>query len=584
MAKKSTKQEEKMLQEIRKLSKLEANKTCVDCPEKMPSYINSTHNTFVCTKCSGIHRELQFKVKGISMTVFTPEDVQAMQHGGNAVHNAKYMARYSPRDMPIPNGSDVSKLREFIRAKYLEKRWYDPNAAVPESDAAPIHYNDEADRKRTNTVERRPSTTTIASAAPQTKPQDNGGGLLDFMDSTPAPVPQTHVNNNNNNFSTNSQFDMFSSPAVQSSTTSFSSSHVAPVSSSSSSNTFDAFGTSTTHTSSQSTFDAFGSQSHQPPVSHSSNTFDAFGTTSTPAQNTSFNSFSTPVQTTTTSTSHTFDAFGTTSLPHTQPSNAFNSAPVDLFGSHSVQPSNSFNPTPVTHAPVSVAPAPVAPAPAAPAKPNFDAFDALSLDTPPAPLGTSAGSANPFGPPATPVGVNTGYGGYNQPPHQPQGYGVPPQPSGYGAYGQQPQPAAYGGYGVPPQPQPGAPSGYAGYGQPQPGYGAPRPAGYPGAPPVQPQGYGGYGYGVPPVAPQGYGVPPQSQPQPGAYGAPPQSQPGYGQPPQQSKPAPVAEVDPFASMTGAAWGSADRSKSNDHTPAKTPQTNVAASANPFDLF
>ena len=47
-------QEEKCLQEIRRLAKVEANKSCVDCPEKMPSYINFTHHTFVCTKCSGI--------------------------------------------------------------------------------------------------------------------------------------------------------------------------------------------------------------------------------------------------------------------------------------------------------------------------------------------------------------------------------------------------------------------------------------------------------------------------------------------------------------------------------------------------
>eukprot|EP00604_Paraphysomonas_vestita_P003461 CAMPEP_0174820466 /NCGR_PEP_ID=MMETSP1107-20130205/4316_1 /TAXON_ID=36770 /ORGANISM="Paraphysomonas vestita, Strain GFlagA" /LENGTH=500 /DNA_ID=CAMNT_0016035869 /DNA_START=1087 /DNA_END=2592 /DNA_ORIENTATION=+ len=500
------------------------------------------------------------------MTVFTQEDVQAMQNGGNARHNAKYMARYNPRDMPIPTGSDVSKLREFIRAKYLEKRWYDANAPVPDPDSPPVNFNDEAERKRTNTVERRPSVQTTSAPVAVSAPQANSGaGLLDFMDSAPVTAPQVQQNT-----SSHSQFDLFGAPVTQSST---------PVVSSS--NSFDAFGSSTTSssssvaaTSTSNTFDAFGT--HSQPTTHTSNTFDAFGSAPVTNQST-FNSFNTPVQTTTTTThtSNTFDAFG--SAPVTNQSfqsfgtNTNAAAPVDLFGNHSVQTTNAFNTTPVVPvaglAGLSLV-SPAAPAPAAPVKPNFDAFDSLSLDTPPAPVGAGAGSANPFGPPAVP---NGGVGGYNQPQHQ-------PQPQGYGAnvYGQQPQPG-YGGYGAPQQPV--APGGYAGYGQPQPGYGAPRPTGYPAAPVAQP-GYGAYGYGAPvaPVAPQGYGIPPQ----PG-YGVPHQPQPGYGQP-QQTKPAPAAEVDPFASMSGAAWGSADRSKSNDRTPSKTPQTNAAASANPFDLF
>ena len=65
--------------QIRKLSKSEGNKFCVDCNEKMPGYANMTHNTFVCMRCSGLHREFQFKIKGISMSTFTVDDLQALQ-------------------------------------------------------------------------------------------------------------------------------------------------------------------------------------------------------------------------------------------------------------------------------------------------------------------------------------------------------------------------------------------------------------------------------------------------------------------------------------------------------------------------
>ena len=40
-------------------------------------------------------RELQYKVKGISMTVFTMDDASDIAKGGNVPFNFKYMARYT---------------------------------------------------------------------------------------------------------------------------------------------------------------------------------------------------------------------------------------------------------------------------------------------------------------------------------------------------------------------------------------------------------------------------------------------------------------------------------------------------------
>lgn len=56
------------------------------------------------------------------MSVFTEEDVQSLASEGNVSFNAKYMANYNTHDQ-LPNGSDVAKLKEFIRAKYLDKKW-----------------------------------------------------------------------------------------------------------------------------------------------------------------------------------------------------------------------------------------------------------------------------------------------------------------------------------------------------------------------------------------------------------------------------------------------------------------------------
>ena len=76
------KPEERIAAELKKISRQEGNRVCADCPERMPSYVNLTHGTFVCTKCSGILRELQYRIKGISMSTFDVEEVRVWPSGG----------------------------------------------------------------------------------------------------------------------------------------------------------------------------------------------------------------------------------------------------------------------------------------------------------------------------------------------------------------------------------------------------------------------------------------------------------------------------------------------------------------------
>jgi Arf-GAP domain and FG repeats-containing protein 1 len=100
------------------------NKRCCDCLERLPNYVCTDFNTFVCTACSGIHREFNHRVKSISLANFTDDEVRAVRRGGNEVCNDLYLAKYNPqKDMSEPDGSSVDKRREFIRAKYEEKRW-----------------------------------------------------------------------------------------------------------------------------------------------------------------------------------------------------------------------------------------------------------------------------------------------------------------------------------------------------------------------------------------------------------------------------------------------------------------------------
>ncbi len=46
------------------LRKEECNKRCGDCNSLNPAYINLTLNSFVCSRCCGVLREFNFKIKG----------------------------------------------------------------------------------------------------------------------------------------------------------------------------------------------------------------------------------------------------------------------------------------------------------------------------------------------------------------------------------------------------------------------------------------------------------------------------------------------------------------------------------------
>lgn len=42
-------------------------------------------HVFVCSACAGIHREMTHKVKGISMCVFSDQELKDLTENGNAV-------------------------------------------------------------------------------------------------------------------------------------------------------------------------------------------------------------------------------------------------------------------------------------------------------------------------------------------------------------------------------------------------------------------------------------------------------------------------------------------------------------------
>ncbi|GER26273.1 Arf-GAP domain and FG repeats-containing protein [Striga asiatica] len=117
------KEDEKNERIIRNLLKLPENRRCINCDSLGPQYVCTNFSTFVCTNCSGIHREFTHRVKSVSMAKFTPQEVSALQEGGNARAREIYLKEWDSQRNSLPNCSSIERLRDFIRHVYVDRRY-----------------------------------------------------------------------------------------------------------------------------------------------------------------------------------------------------------------------------------------------------------------------------------------------------------------------------------------------------------------------------------------------------------------------------------------------------------------------------
>ncbi|WOH08936.1 hypothetical protein DCAR_0728387 [Daucus carota subsp. sativus] len=117
------KEDEKNERIIRSLLKLPDNRRCINCKSLGPQYVCTNFWTFICTTCSGIHREFTHRVKSVSMAKFTSQEVSALQGGGNASAKEIYLKEWDPERNSLPDSSNVERLRTFIKHVYVERKF-----------------------------------------------------------------------------------------------------------------------------------------------------------------------------------------------------------------------------------------------------------------------------------------------------------------------------------------------------------------------------------------------------------------------------------------------------------------------------
>ncbi|XP_008466359.2 UBA domain-containing protein 3 [Cucumis melo] len=117
------KEEERIERTLRNLLKLPENRRCINCNSLGPQYVCTTFLTFVCTNCSGVHREFTHRVKSVSMAKFTAEEVVALQAAGNQRAREIYLKTWDPQRHSYPENSDLHRLRNFIKHVYVDRKY-----------------------------------------------------------------------------------------------------------------------------------------------------------------------------------------------------------------------------------------------------------------------------------------------------------------------------------------------------------------------------------------------------------------------------------------------------------------------------
>ncbi|CAL8383866.1 unnamed protein product [Arctogadus glacialis] len=111
---------------VRELAQSGVNRHCFECSQPGVTYINITVGCFVCTSCSGMLRGLNppHRVKSISMTTFSQQEVEFLQNHGNEVGRRTWLCLFDPKADGCSDTRDSHKFKEFLQDKYEKKKWH----------------------------------------------------------------------------------------------------------------------------------------------------------------------------------------------------------------------------------------------------------------------------------------------------------------------------------------------------------------------------------------------------------------------------------------------------------------------------
>ncbi|THD23823.1 Arf GTPase activating protein [Fasciola hepatica] len=155
-----TKMQERFTKILNAMVTHDENKYCFDCHQRGPIYVNVTIGSFVCTNCGGALRKYNHRVKSISMSNFTPAEIDFLRKRGNKTCRKIYLALSDDQSLDEKNFQNGAR-DEYLRTKYQIQKWYRRPSAELEAEA--VRENQEIiDRAEQNGVQRPTGTNTAA--------------------------------------------------------------------------------------------------------------------------------------------------------------------------------------------------------------------------------------------------------------------------------------------------------------------------------------------------------------------------------------------------------------------------------------
>uniref|UniRef100_A0A673V568 ArfGAP with FG repeats 1 n=2 Tax=Suricata suricatta TaxID=37032 RepID=A0A673V568_SURSU len=202
------------------------------------------------------------RVKSISMTTFTQQEIEFLQKHGNEVCKQIWLGLFDDRSSAIPDFRDPQKVKEFLQEKYEKKRWYVPPEQAKVVASVHASVSGSSASSTSSTPEVKPLRSLLGDSAP----------ALHLHKGTPSQSPV--VGRSQGQQQEKKQFDLlsdlgsdiFAAPAPQSAATAnfanfaHFNSHAAQNSANADFANFDAFGQS----SGSSNFGGFPTASHSP--------------------------------------------------------------------------------------------------------------------------------------------------------------------------------------------------------------------------------------------------------------------------------------------------------------------------------
>ncbi|CAO2197191.1 unnamed protein product [Urochloa humidicola] len=143
----SRREEERNEKIIRGLMKLPSNRKCINCNSVGPQYVCTNFWTFICLSCSGIHREFTHRVKSVSMSKFTTQEVRALEQGGNQRARDIYLKDWDWQRMRLPVNTNPDRIREFIRSVYVDKKYAGGSSNKPATDSESVKSSENEMRR-----------------------------------------------------------------------------------------------------------------------------------------------------------------------------------------------------------------------------------------------------------------------------------------------------------------------------------------------------------------------------------------------------------------------------------------------------